>query len=211
MSNSRRLAQSEVNAMEARRVDFRCPWTGCENTMRVYRSQIAWSVDRSRGRVAIFCPSHRATVKELLGPTARMNGFGRIFATPDRIYATRNAQPLALRVVVFERFRRGCAQCGERLVFAEQGKAWQIDHVVPVFRGGLTTMSNLAPLCSRCHKEKSREEIREVRRIMPNVSRRFWETHAEKDRQIAALRKEITGLRQQSQLARWGNGNAPTA
>jgi 5-methylcytosine-specific restriction protein A len=38
------------------------------------------------------------------------------------------------------------------------GRATQVDHVVPVWKGGKTEPDNLQPLCRLCHQEKSARE-----------------------------------------------------
>src|SRR5574341_935574 len=101
------------------RVTVRCPWIGCDASTEVFRSQQPEWGGRP-GRSAVFCSAHRAVVKELTG-SPRMNGFGRIFVNVDRIYLTRSAESRALRVVIFEQYKRSCGACHARLVFAEQG------------------------------------------------------------------------------------------
>lgn len=53
----------------------------------------------------------------------------------------------AVREAVFERDGRACRACGitDNL---------HIDHVVPISRGGLTVMENLAVLCGSCNASK---------------------------------------------------------
>lgn len=186
------LAASEIARMEDRRIVVKCPWMDCESSTEVYRSQSAWG--GRRGLSAVFCNSHRALVKNLLGTNARMNGFGRVFANIDRVYATRTVQAGAPRVVIFEMAGRKCAGCQTPLVFSEQGKSWHIDHVLPVYLGGLTTLKNLQPLCRSCHRGKTAIEIKAIRSLMPNTSRREWATHAMKDAEIARLKDDVAAL-----------------
>ncbi len=177
---------------ETRRLTLRCPWLGCEHEAVTYRSQTVWG--GKRGRTWIFCPEHRELVRRITGGSGCMNGYGRVFANPDRIYATRTAQPAALRVAVFVQHGERCATCQLPLLFSEQGQQWWMDHTVPVYQGGMTTLRNLAPLCKRCHLTKTRGEIQEIRRLKPKSSPQ-WATHAMKDVQIAALKSEIAELK----------------
>ena len=183
----------------APRIDVRCPWLGCSATTLTYRSRAMWS--GHRGLRDIFCPTHRALVLRLTG-SSRMNGYGRVFANPARVYAARGAEPIALRVAAFAQNEEKCLACSTPLVFSEHGSTWEMDHRIPIFRGGLTTLANLAPMCTPCHREKSNAEIREVRATRPNTSRRFWHTHAHKDRLIGELREKIALLRLQNEELR---------
>ena len=72
-----------------------------------------------------------------------------------------------------------------------------MDHTIPVYRGGLTTLRNLTPLCTKCHKSKTRIEIQETRQSRPNTSRREWLTHAQKDQMIASLQVQVADLTRQ--------------
>jgi 5-methylcytosine-specific restriction protein A len=38
-------------------------------------------------------------------------------------------------------------------------KATQIDHIVPLFRGGLDDWDNYQPLCDDCHKGKTAQDM----------------------------------------------------
>lgn len=53
-----------------------------------------------------------------------------------------------IRAEVFARDDFTCRYCGER------GKRLECDHVVPVARGGITAMSNLATACFGCNRSK---------------------------------------------------------
>lgn len=52
-----------------------------------------------------------------------------------------------LRFMVYERDRNRCVKCGRRTNL-------EIDHIIPISRGGKTTLSNLQTLCHRCNVEK---------------------------------------------------------
>jgi 5-methylcytosine-specific restriction enzyme A len=48
-----------------------------------------------------------------------------------------------------------CARCFARDVITE---ACEVDHVVPLFKGGTDHESNLQSLCAICHAEKTAED-----------------------------------------------------
>lgn len=58
----------------------------------------------------------------------------------------------ALRRAVAERDHYTCQECGKHM---PDGVGLQIDHIVPVSKGGRTEMGNLQVLCSRCNGRKS--------------------------------------------------------
>ena len=58
-----------------------------------------------------------------------------------------------LREQIKERDGYACRYCGAS-VFAEPHLLLEIDHIVPVSKGGLTTESNLQTLCWRCNRSK---------------------------------------------------------
>jgi 5-methylcytosine-specific restriction endonuclease McrA len=53
-----------------------------------------------------------------------------------------------LRAAVFERDDYTCSYCDER------GGRLECDHILPVSRGGLDAMGNLATACFRCNRSK---------------------------------------------------------
>lgn len=75
-----------------------------------------------------------------------------------------------------------------------------MDHRHPVFKGGVTSLSNLQILCRACHDIKSSAEKAEASRLRHAGQSRGhgtqgWLTHADKDRIIGTLREEIAILR----------------
>ena len=61
----------------------------------------------------------------------------------------------SIRYDVMKRDNFKCCKCG---VSAEQGAKLHVDHIVPVSKGGKTTLSNLQTLCDRCNIGKSNKE-----------------------------------------------------
>lgn len=59
----------------------------------------------------------------------------------------------ALRKSILERDDYTCQQCGVS-VQNEPHLLLEVDHIIPVTRGGLTTEDNLQTLCWRCNRRK---------------------------------------------------------
>jgi len=59
---------------------------------------------------------------------------------------------------LLDRQRDRCADCNCTF----DTKDWEVDHIVPLALGGSDAMSNLQALCPRCHKAKTREDIRRI-------------------------------------------------
>jgi len=98
--------------------------------------------------------------------------------------------------MLFDRAAGLCQQCTRPLVFDAPPKTWQIDHIIPVFRGGTTTLANLQVLCGSCHDGKTvgeKSEAAKTRHSRQVYGR--WLTHFEKDRLVGELREEIALLR----------------
>lgn len=64
----------------------------------------------------------------------------------------RSSIPLALRFEVLQRDGFRCRYCGGT---PEEGYVLQVDHIVPVSRGGKNESSNLAAACWLCNSGKS--------------------------------------------------------
>ncbi|MDR1264474.1 MAG: HNH endonuclease [Propionibacteriaceae bacterium] len=58
-----------------------------------------------------------------------------------------------LRNAIKERDRYACRRCGVSLA-AEPHLLLEVDHIVPVSKGGLSTPENLQTLCWRCNRSK---------------------------------------------------------
>ena len=81
-------------------------------------------------------------------------GFSLIiqFSTPETIMpyeqTTREPIPENVRSKVWRRDRGRCVQCGSK-------ENLQFDHIIPVSKGGTTTVANLQLLCKTCNLKKS--------------------------------------------------------
>ena len=65
-----------------------------------------------------------------------------------------------IRAIVFLRAGGCCERCGARLKSGEG----EIDHVIPCALGGDATADNAVLLCRPCHKPKTADDIRRIRK-----------------------------------------------
>lgn len=65
----------------------------------------------------------------------------------------------AARVYLLHDLQESCAVCG-----VPYDTTHQIDHIVALCLGGTDDWDNLQPLCILCHREKTKEDIRELLR-----------------------------------------------
>ena len=70
----------------------------------------------------------------------------------ETIKRERNKVTSILRYEVLKRDHFTCKMCGATV---KDGIKLQVDHIIPVSKGGKTTMSNLQTLCQRCNQGKS--------------------------------------------------------
>ena len=68
------------------------------------------------------------------------------------------AIPARVRLRVFERYGGKCYLSG-RIIRA--GEPWHLDHVVPLIGGGENRESNLAPVLTSPHREKTKKDVQE--------------------------------------------------
>lgn len=72
----------------------------------------------------------------------------------ERIKTQRNAMTRDLRDAIKKRDNYTCCICGNS-VYQEPNLLLEIDHIIPVSKGGKTEANNLQTLCWRCNREKS--------------------------------------------------------
>jgi 5-methylcytosine-specific restriction protein A len=60
-----------------------------------------------------------------------------------------------VRLTLFLSAAGRCQACGIRI---DAGRAWHLDHVIPLSLGGADATSNLQVLCRACHRDKTRRD-----------------------------------------------------
>jgi 5-methylcytosine-specific restriction protein A len=68
---------------------------------------------------------------------------------------TRGRKWLAIRARQL-RLHPLCGHCMEKGFVSE---AVEVDHIVPLFKGGTDAWANLQSLCAQCHADKTREDL----------------------------------------------------
>lgn len=63
------------------------------------------------------------------------------------------------REAVYNKMSGRCAYCGEPIAFC----AMQVDHVVPLRKGGEDTLYNMLPACRSCNRYKSTLTVEQFR------------------------------------------------
>ena len=58
----------------------------------------------------------------------------------------------SFRLTLFLKRKGICSTCTQKI---DAGKAWDIDHILPLALGGTNTPENLQILCRPCHKAKT--------------------------------------------------------
>jgi len=76
---------------------------------------------------------------------------------PPKVSIKRNVS-LSTRTKVLERDKYTCQMCGRN---RHEGVKLEVDHIIPVSKGGSNNMSNLQTLCFDCNRGKSAK-------ILPN-------------------------------------------
>lgn len=66
------------------------------------------------------------------------------------------------RQLTYEKYGGRCAYCGKEIT----DRWFQVDHIVPVHRGGTNDLANLNPACERCNHWKSGFLVDEFRCVV---------------------------------------------
>lgn len=66
--------------------------------------------------------------------------------------------PTRVRLRVFDHWNGRDHITGRKI---EAGDAWQVDHIKPMIQGGENRETNLAPILTDKHREKTADEVRE--------------------------------------------------
>lgn len=75
----------------------------------------------------------------------------------------------ATRIAVWQKYDCRCAYCGESLHYQEM----QVDHILPIKRGGKDEIENYNPSCRACNFYKSDFTIEEFREQMKTLHERI--------------------------------------
>ena len=79
--------------------------------------------------------------------------------TDPRSYIYTGAGESHVLLRVFERAGYRCEACGADTLFLQSRKRYlQVDHKMPLSKGGGNGMENLQVLCLKCHEEKTKGE-----------------------------------------------------
>ena len=73
------------------------------------------------------------------------------------------------RKEIYDKMQGRCAYCGIMLNIEDM----QVDHVIPLHRGGTNDMSNLVPACRGCNHYKSTLTLEEFRKMIIAISDRL--------------------------------------
>lgn len=82
---------------------------------------------------------------------------------------SRKVIPKATRLVVYDKCNHRCAYCGCELEY----KDMQVDHAVPLARGGTDEISNYMPSCRSCNHYKGTLIVEEFRNYLSRIHKRL--------------------------------------
>lgn len=182
------------------RIVIPCGWIGCQETMvarkgRHHGAQVFKIHLSKKGAYSEkpLCQKHRDLTTKL---NVGLHGLTRIWKNQKRRYNHRAISSKAFRLVLFDRAGWKCEHCSKVLRWNAPHKTVIIDHRIPVFKGGETTLDNLQLLCKKCDDIKTaadKSEAALLRHTLERTGRRL--THYEKDSLINSLRAEISKLK----------------
>lgn len=75
-----------------------------------------------------------------------------------------------MRLLVKQRDDYTCQYCGKRML---DGVGLQIDHIIPIAKGGKTELNNLQVLCSVCNRRKSDKIVPEAKKVQQTSEQDF--------------------------------------
>lgn len=73
------------------------------------------------------------------------------------------------RQKVFEKYNGHCAYCGKEIDI----KNMQVDHIIPVRKGGKDLLENYTPACRRCNHYKRTYDIEQFRELISTIHERI--------------------------------------
>lgn len=138
-----------------------------------------------------ICETHRERIYSVLGGTVKLNGIKAIINGQDILASKRVSAPLT-RLVIYDKTDGACACCSTHLEFKSR---WHVDHITPIFRGGLTTFSNMQALCTVCHDKKTSSEKSEFNKKRYSIEQRSWQNRYQLLQLIEKQNLEIMRLK----------------
>lgn len=187
-------------------IEVPCSWPECETTMKGRAHKTVhgahevtkFKVNLTRGgqyKQYHFCAAHLNLTEKYLGPDVRIsNGRYKFLTDPNCEWDARATSSKFVRLLIFTRAEMKCCGCGSPQDWNAPPKTWEVDHIVPIFKGGRSRLDNMQVLCWACHNEKSAVEKSEVAKTRWRSGKQRgtrWMTHYEKDQLIASLRAQL--------------------
>ncbi len=82
---------------------------------------------------------------------------------------TRRTIPQEERKIVYKKCCGHCAYCGKEIMY----KQMQVDHLVPLRKGGTDSIENYLPACRQCNHYKSTYDIEQFRKELGLIKKRL--------------------------------------
>src|SRR5206468_12623880 len=179
-------------------IEVGCFWKGCASKVKVHKIKQGYYKNRRQGLARyVLCQEHESLVVQHLS-NYRLSGLFKLFKRKD-VWCYRNISSAAFRLYLWDRAGRKCEGCTIDLAFSKKATHWEIDHKIPIFRGGLSDWENLQVLCIECHRKKTGKEKSESVAMRWSGAPRQRVTRqmigGQKDALIAELRRENEMLR----------------
>lgn len=200
-SKTHRFYEWNKKRMEQGRIPVSCVWPGCsghvmarEHAPNKIRPYITYRVESGHfaGLVRYpICEDHRSRIHSVLGDNVRLNGIKAIVNGQDILASKRVCAPLT-RLVIYDKTNGACADCSIPLEFKSR---WHVDHIHPIFKGGLTTFSNMQALCTSCHDKKTSSEKSEFNKKRYSIEQRSWQNRHQLLQLIEKQNQEIVRLK----------------
>lgn len=73
------------------------------------------------------------------------------------------------REIAYNKYNGHCAYCGKEIEI----KGMQIDHIIPVRKGGKDILANFNPACCRCNHYKRTYDIEQFRELIKTIHERI--------------------------------------
>lgn len=128
------IGMEEIERIKDKNIDTVFVIKGTRNTTR--------QIYRTRQRISYTALEIRVTYNDLMSA----------YTSKANHQRERNKLTSSLRLEVKRRDNYTCRYCGKKMF---DGVGLQIDHIIPIAKGGKTELGNLQVLCSVCNRRKS--------------------------------------------------------